>query len=152
MKEDLFFLGVKAIIKNGKGEILVLRKNKAEIKGHDKIEKWDIPGGRLKRGDTPETTILREIKEETGISSVTSIEPFGITISNLRIILNKDEDAGLIFYTFLCQAKKTDKINISSEHILAKWVEPKEASILLLDMFPPEFSKKIASLQGELLE
>ena len=31
---------------------------------------WEIPGGHLERGELPETALLRELKEETGLEGV----------------------------------------------------------------------------------
>jgi 8-oxo-dGTP pyrophosphatase MutT (NUDIX family) len=63
MNEDNFHLGIKALIRNSKGEYLLLKTNKARI---DK-EYYDIPGGRIKRGEDIINTLKREVFEETGI-------------------------------------------------------------------------------------
>lgn len=34
------------------------------------LGKWDLPGGRLEFGETPETALHREIEEETGLTDV----------------------------------------------------------------------------------
>lgn len=48
------------VIKNG--ALLVLKRNKEPFSGM-----WDLPGGYMNAGETPEQTIRREIKEELGV-------------------------------------------------------------------------------------
>ncbi|MBD8495671.1 NUDIX domain-containing protein [Pseudomonas syringae] len=50
-------------------EILFVRKRKA---------KWNLPGGRVERGETPKAAALREMAEETGLefSSLTFVSTY----------------------------------------------------------------------------
>ena len=61
MTEQLFQIGIKAIIRNDENQILLL-KNK---------DYWDIPGGRIDQGEDIETTLLRELNEEMGVNHIT---------------------------------------------------------------------------------
>lgn len=60
-KEDCFHLGVKALIFNEKNKMLLLERHHPSKKMY-----WDIPGGRLLRGESLIETLIREVKEETG--------------------------------------------------------------------------------------
>lgn len=55
---------VEAIIKNKKGEILLLKRSK-ENKHY--IGKWQLPGGKVEFGEKIDLAIKREILEEIGI-------------------------------------------------------------------------------------
>jgi len=52
---------VGALILNGAGELLLIRTHKWS-------HRWGIPGGKIKRGETCEEALLREITEETGLT------------------------------------------------------------------------------------
>lgn len=54
MSEDVFHLGVKAIIQNTDGKILLLKVNLKKLKAFNGEAYWDIPGGRIKQGDSVE--------------------------------------------------------------------------------------------------
>jgi phosphoglycolate phosphatase len=51
---------VGALITNTRGEVLLLRTHKWS-------HRWGIPGGKIKRGESCEDALRREVKEETGL-------------------------------------------------------------------------------------
>lgn len=54
-----------AIIKNKDGDILIGQHPNLERKPYPGY--WDLPGGKLEDGETPEECIKREINEELGV-------------------------------------------------------------------------------------
>lgn len=58
-------VGVKALIRNSKGEYLFLKRTKILNNG---TVSWDIPGGRINSNDPILLGLQREIYEETGAS------------------------------------------------------------------------------------
>jgi ADP-ribose pyrophosphatase YjhB (NUDIX family) len=52
-------LGVKALVVTPDGRIVLVR--------HSYMAGWHFPGGGLKRGETPEQGIVRELREEIGL-------------------------------------------------------------------------------------
>lgn len=56
------FVGL--VINNGK--ILLVKRNEPEVKGAHL--KWEFPGGKVDFGETPEQAVVREIREETGVT------------------------------------------------------------------------------------
>lgn len=146
MNEDNFYLGVKAIIRNPKGEILLLKTNPRTLTGNKKKSYWDLPGGRIQKGDTAEKTLKRELKEETGISNIRSLFPFTMVLSNIRIPV-KNESVGLVLSSYVCEVGKISKITISDEHTQSKWASPKDCIKLLKFKYPTEFLDNLKDLK-----
>lgn len=115
MSEDVFHLGVKAIIRNASGELLLLKVNLAKLKGYIGDPYWDTPGGRVKKGDSVEQTLVREVAEETGITSLTSYRPFSMVLSPIRIPTGADT-VGLILSAYVCDVGDVETIRLSDEH------------------------------------
>lgn len=147
MKEDIFHLGIKALIRNNEGKILLLKVNKAVLKGYNGTEYWDIPGGRIHKNSTPEETLRREVEEETGITHTENINSVSMVLSNIRIPLDNAESAGLILSVYSCSMGETESIRLSEEHTEYAWFEPVEASRLLEFKYPKEFTGIIANLK-----
>lgn len=57
-----------AIIINSNNEILISRRSADQHQGN----KWEFPGGKVEEGESTETALNREIKEELGIEVLAS--------------------------------------------------------------------------------
>lgn len=138
---QLFHLGIKAVIVNRKKEILVLQKNKKifAIPGKAFL---DLPGGRLKKGSTVKKTLLREIKEETGLGKddISTEKVLGFTLAHNKNPTNV-KDVNLILMVYLCKLKGNGKIMLNYEHVNYKWTKISEAKKLLAHKYPKDFIK-----------
>jgi 8-oxo-dGTP diphosphatase len=56
------------ILKDGGQQILLSMRQAPEVPGLH--SKWELPGGKIEFGETPEQTIVREIREELGITVI----------------------------------------------------------------------------------
>lgn len=71
--------GAGIIILNSNNEVLLLlRDDNPEIPFPNM---WDLPGGKVENGETPEMAIRREMNEELGISDLGTINLFKIITS-----------------------------------------------------------------------
>ena len=68
--ERKFQIGVKALITNESGDVLLLKSNDKNFRFAGKSY-WDMPGGRIKYKGIEET-LKQEILEETGIKKMKS--------------------------------------------------------------------------------
>lgn len=144
MTEDLFHLGVKALLRNDKGKILLLQVNPAKLNGEQK-DYWDLPGGRIQKGASVTDTLRREVEEETGIIELHEPKEIAMVLSNIRVPLGS-ESAGLILDIYSCGTPPGTTIKLSDEHIAHGWFAPAEAAKLLQVKYPDKFCKVIAEL------
>ncbi len=117
------FLISRGIVENN-GKFLVLKKANDFIS--ENIGKWECPGGKIVDGETPQGTVLRELKEETNIT--------GEIVKELPKIYIKTENAESTCFVFLIKANDK-KVELSNEHSEFKWIKPKEFKNLDLVKF-----------------
>lgn len=78
---------------------------------------WEFPGGKLQPDETPESALVRELKEELGIDTKAScLAPFTFTSHGY-------DDFHLLMMLFLC--RRWDGIPQALEGQELKWVNPK---------------------------
>lgn len=138
-KEDAFHLGVKALIRNPNNEILLLERNSKFNQVY-----WDLPGGRLQKGESLLETLKREVFEETGVNDLSDIQPFITVLTDIRI-QNDQEDVGLIFSIYLCDINCFFSPQLSDEHSNFKWL-PIRDCLEKLKQYPLPFTDKLANL------
>lgn len=118
MKEEIFHLGAKGFIFNENGNVLLLQTHS---------EKWDLPGGRVQKGEHPEATLKREVFEETGLENLQSIEFMLTELTEFRIF----NEIRLIFSIYRCEYFGNESIVLSKEHAAFQWMDPRIAKTLL---------------------
>jgi 8-oxo-dGTP diphosphatase len=110
-------VGVGAlIIRNG--EILLERRGNRPGKG-----KWSIPGGLVELGETAEKTVVREVKEETGLDVE---KPRQVdVVDNIEL-----DGAGRVKYHFVIidylVTLKSGRLRAASDATELRWVSFKE--------------------------
>lgn len=137
-----FYIGVKALIENKEGKILLL---KADVTKHRKVSEpyWDIPGGRIEEGDGVQETLKREIEEEIGIPYVAISGLFTAVISNHEVPKD-DRTLGLALMVYKASIPEGSEIRINpEEHIDYEWVTRREAAKRLVNKYPKDFTQKL---------
>ena len=115
---------VGALIFNSQNETLMIRTHKWS-------NKWGIPGGKIKFGETSEAALRREILEETGLK-----------ISDIKFVLvqdcihskefYRDEHFVLLNYTCRCAAKNP-RVTLNDEGREFRWLKLADAKKLKLN-------------------
>lgn len=146
MKEKLFFIGVKSVITNDQGEVLLLR-----AAGEDGEKYWDLPGGRINADETELETLHRETREETGVALIgekyigSAISKHEITVDNFGL-----SKAGLMLRVWGARVKSgQEEVELSDEHVGCEWVSRQEAKDRLSSNYPTEICHAI---DGESVE
>ena len=105
-----FLLGVKVIIENQKGQVLLLQRSDKASSSHD----WGFPGGGVDKNENPSESAKRECLEESGLH-ISDVRPISTTW-----IAENGKDAVIIGFT-----AKTDEndITLSWEHENYQWVD-----------------------------
>lgn len=137
--EKLFFVGIKLLIVNEEGKLLLLR---ADVVRHriSADEYWDIPGGRVQHGESERETLIREVQEELGDSYTVEHEKYVTTvISNHEIPTDAGPLAGLALRIWRMDVPNDLVPALSREHLAYEWVNKEIAAELLAHKYPPEF-------------
>jgi len=110
-EKPILFVVAGALIDSDSRVLIGKRPEKKPMAGL-----WEFPGGKLQKGESPETALIRELKEELGVDiSESCLAPFTFT-SHLY------DNFHLIMPLYLCRVWKGRVIN--REHIEIKWVQP----------------------------
>ena len=119
MTEDLLCatVSVRGVIHNTDGQILVVQRSTDR--------EWELPGGRLSRGESPRQGLRREIREETGLN----VEIADIVKANSWV---NTADEGRFAVHYDCEPVD-DSIELSTEHVDSEWVHPGKAQQRLCD-------------------
>lgn len=116
---------VEAIVLNEKDELLVLKRKNCPAK-----DEWWFPGGRMRRGETFEETLNREVREETGLD-VKIIRFLGA----YNRIFPERHDVSIVF---LCRCN-SENVVLNNEHSEYRFLKTSES----LTNLHPELKKVV---------
>ena len=123
--EKPYIISVYALIRNEKGEFLLLRRSE---NSRTNPGKWDLPGGKVNPDESLKEGVIREVWEETGIS---------IVIGNIAGEVNFElPEKKVIAIVFNGGYVVTD-VKLSYEHIEYAWVSFEK--IIEMDELPDYF-------------
>ena len=115
---------VGALIFNGAGEVLMIRTHKWS-------NKWGIPGGKIKFGETSEAALHREILEETGLK-----------VKDIQFVLVQDcirskefyREAHFVLLNYICRCVgKNPRVKLNAEGQEFRWLKTTAAKKLKLN-------------------
>lgn len=115
---DKLFVATKAFIIHD-GKVLLLRESSKYADGTN-AGKFDIVGGRVEPGERFDDSLLREIKEETGLT-VTIGRPFYVNEWRPSV---RGENWQIVGTFFECNAN-SNVVTLSDDHSEYIWIDPK---------------------------
>jgi bis(5'-nucleosidyl)-tetraphosphatase len=85
---------------------------------------WDFPKGNIEEGEVPEQTMVREVREETGLVNVVPVKGFRKVI---EYFYKRDGRKIHKEVTFFLAESKEDRVVLSFEHREYAWLTYEEA-------------------------
>jgi 8-oxo-dGTP pyrophosphatase MutT (NUDIX family) len=139
--EEMFQVGVKALISNSKGEVLVLKVDTSNHIPNTTPPYWDIPGGRMQKGEAILDTLAREVAEEVGVMSYARPpELLTTVVSRYPIPINDSLTVSLLLVVYRVVINEEAEIVLSQEHTDYEWVNSVDAATRLSGKYPAEFT------------
>ena len=105
-------LVVAAALIDADGRVLIAQRPE----GKQLAGLWEFPGGKLEAGERPEDTLIRELREELGISVK---EP---CLAPLTFASHRYPDFHLLMPLFVC--RRWEGVPQAVEHAAIRWVHP----------------------------
>lgn len=120
-----FIEAAGGLVKNPRGEFLVIFRN----------GKWDLPKGKIDRGEKTEIAATREISEECGITGQKQIRYLTDTHhtyeENQQQILKKS-----VWFEYFYEGEETLKPQIKEGITEVRWIKPVELKMVFENTFP----------------
>jgi 8-oxo-dGTP diphosphatase len=111
------FAATKAFIKRD-GKVLLVRED-SKYKDGSNAGKFDIVGGRVEMGQRFDESLLREIREETGLTATIG-KPFFVNEWRPTV---RGEEWQIIGIFFECDAGEGEVV-LSEDHDTYLWIDP----------------------------
>lgn len=92
----------KALIQHN-GRFLIVKQRVG-----DKVF-WDLPGGRVRHGESPYETVVREVREEVGLD----VEVIGC--AGAWWFLRSTDNNEVVCTTFFCNPKNPDAVQLQTD-------------------------------------
>ena len=103
---------------------ILLHQQRVLLVKNDRKE-WELPGGRLEQGETPEETLRRELLEELGL-------PCNVKRIVDAWVFPVLENREVFIVTYLCECNEQTQIQLSDEHVEYRWFEVKDLGLIAL--------------------
>lgn len=98
VEDHLFRVSIKAVIRNEKGELLVVKENDRDI--------WELPGGGMDHGETFEDAMKRELFEEISYQGNVTMKIAGL--NEAKVLSNRLQETWQMHVIYEVQTEHLD--------------------------------------------
>lgn len=78
--------------------------------------KWEFPGGKIEAGESPEECLVREVREEMGVTV--------LILKALSPVTHRYADFQVTLHPFVCRVESGEPV--LTEHAELRWVNPED--------------------------
>lgn len=115
-----YSLSIKILLRDNRDRLLFLKRPEG---GSWNPGKWDLPGGKLDPGENLQGALVREVKEETGLS---------ISILDVHGAVADETDDFRVAHLVMTGVAGPGEVALSDEHEEYAWVSAEEIGGLAL--------------------
>jgi len=119
------YIEAGGVVRNEKGNLLMIYRNK----------RWDLPKGRLEKGESPDQTALREVEEECGVKNLKITSEFMLT----HHIFFQDKHEWIkrtYWYEMTCKDSTKPQPQAEEGIIKAEWMSREEVRKIRNKIYP----------------
>lgn len=109
-----------AVVVRNDGKILCAKRGNA--KNPEVAHKWEFPGGKIEAGETPESALVRELREEMEFPVIAE--------EKLIAVEHEYADFAIAMLAVRCVPADATASFVLREHEDARWVAPAELETL----------------------
>ncbi|MDA3953575.1 MAG: NUDIX domain-containing protein [Bacteroidales bacterium] len=113
------------LVKNEKGEILVIYRRNI----------WDLPKGKIEKNELPKVAAIREVEEECGIRNIEILNLLEITYHTYKL-KGKDILKKTYWYEMFYNGTQNPEPQVEEEITEAKWLNPSNLKEVTNNTFP----------------
>ena len=113
----------------------IVQNDKKEILFIYRLDKWDLPKGKVEKGESFEECAVREVEEETGVSNLTIKNKAGETYHTYNAF--GKHFLKISHWYYMTCLKKQSLVPQTEENITEiKWVKTKDIKVPLENTYP----------------
>jgi len=102
-------------------KVIIEKEGTVLIVCHPKSDIWELPGGRLNKGELPQDGLVREVKEELGVDII----PTGLVYIDTYVHRTEGDHLTIVYKAVLKDATQTFELE-NEEVAEVRWIKKEQ--------------------------